>query len=278
MDSVIAGGEVAAASSTDVAFSTKSDRLEEHTIRKGNSAAHIYLDSGLALGADSAKKPYLFMAFPAGNSGVALWFKSKNETVNFEAIGQATAATRENGLNGAEIEIKTGVKSLVIDASILGSMRFIRDRELGIKAPAEVDVKDITLIDGKLFFKRKSLNGKASYLIEIEASPGTLIVRTGSTYKLVSETEVQFKLGGFTSETPLTPIPLEEIFEEEVLRTMNPEQLMAFSFLLYEEKLMAGAPRYHSKFGRDAIYSLRVLMNVMKPAAIEKILNSTIIF
>lgn len=245
----------------------KMGAVEEHSIRTNQIASHIYMDSG--------QQPYFFAAFPEGNSGVGLWFQASGGKALLQASSKARAIEGEGGLHGTEIEMKSGVNLLRLEDSVLGSMRFIRDRELGIAVPTEVKTTDIQVVDGSLILRRQSLNGLAEYRIHVTPVGDTKIVKTSSGYDFTAPSEVRFKVQALNSDKPLTPLSPSDVFKPEVLKAMSAEKLQAFSFLLYKEKLMAGSPRYLTKFGRDSIYTLRVLMSSMKPEAVENLLNAT---
>ncbi|MEK6774092.1 MAG: hypothetical protein AABY64_09130 [Bdellovibrionota bacterium] len=245
----------------------KTEAVEEHSLRVKNVASHIYMDSLI--------QPYFFFAFPEGNSGIGLWFKSPSGKAFLQATSKAQVIQGSQGLHGAEIEMKSGVKTLNVEDSALGSMRFIRDRELGLKIPEEVQTSDVQISDGALIIRRTSLNGLAEYYLKVIPAVDTKIVETASGIEFRSSTEVRFKVQALNSEKLLTAVSPRDIFKAEVLAKMSPEKLQAFSFLLYKEKLMAGSPRYLTKFGRDSIFTLSVLMNAMKPEAIENLLDAT---
>lgn len=262
---------------TDLYFNQAAGKVEEHSIREGSVAAHLYLDSG------TVGNPYFFVAFPSGNSGVALWFKSAGHSL-IEATSRPKALRTDGGLNGIGVELKTAAKELEIEDSLLGSMRFIRDRELGRGILERglgpyldrVTRNRVSFENGALILTRTGLNGLSEYLLRIEPMGDTRIIKDGDSYRLVSSSEVRFKMVAATNEKPLTPIALKDFFKEDALKEMDPKRLMALSFLAYKEKLMAGSPRYLSKFGRDSIYTLNVFMDFMKPEAIESLLTATI--
>lgn len=54
-------------------FVVQEGKIYNEFYRQGSVAAHMLLTSGL--------KPRLIVAFPAGNSGVSLWFKQQDELV-----------------------------------------------------------------------------------------------------------------------------------------------------------------------------------------------------
>lgn len=265
--------------STDLYFKQRVGNVEEHTIRSGPAAAHIYLEGG--------ESPYLFFAFPQGNSGVALWFKKTRRPVNVTAIRAPSAVivhdaknkAQQNDLNGASIDLTFDTTVLAVEDSVLGSMRRVRDRELGDKTPPELQTKDFETTPRSLRLARRGLNDLYDYVMEIQTMGDTRVVGSGSKAKFIANKQIQLRVKGLTGEKPLTPIAPEEVFTPEALKAMNPDELRAFSFLLYREKMVAGAPRYLSKFGRDSLFTTHVLADlakVVRPDAFEMLLNATL--
>lgn len=255
------------ASKEDIYIRAKTKISDDHMVRRGRIAAHMHVNPGT--------KPYFFMAFPEGNSGVGIWMKSPSGPVRLTLEHNLRAVSGKNGMHGGEVSFKTNVARLELIDFALGSMRFIRDRELDIAIPEQVKTTDIKIEDGTLILRRKSINELVDYAVQIIPLGDTRIEMTANGPVLVSSTTVRFKSLGLLNEPPLTPIHAKDVFKPEVLARISPEKLQAFSFLLYKEKLMAGAPRYFTKFGRDSIYTLRVLMDSMKPEAIESLLSAT---
>lgn len=255
--------------SSDLYFKVVSENIEEHSLRVGATAAHLYMDT--------ISEPYLFFAFPAGNSGVGLWFKTaRPQTAKLTALSQPRLAPRNGVMSAIEVEIGTGVASLGLADSVLGSMRFIRDRELGIKAPKEVRTEDIQLKGQTLLLARRSLSGLVDYEVKIEPLGDTRIVSGADGFRFEAKSDVRLKITAFSGEPLVTPMRSSDVFKPEILPKIDPDALRAFSFLLYKEKLVAGSPRYFSKFGRDSLYTLKVLMGAFKPAAIEDLLLATL--
>src|SRR5690606_520756 len=118
-----------------------------------------------------------------------------------------------DGLHGAEVDIKAGVKNLEVDDSVLGSMRFLRDRELEVSIPTVVQTRNIQVLNGALVFHRRSLNGLFEYILRIMPTGDTKLVKNGNHYRLISKGEVRFRLQGLTSERPLTPISPKDVFK-----------------------------------------------------------------
>jgi hypothetical protein len=247
-------------SQTDIAFSVRSEGVEEYSIRQGGTAAHIYIDA--------KKSPYLFFAFPAGNSGLGVWFKSNHKT-SLTVISKPIVSDL-----GVEVQLKASTSELRIDDALLGSMRFIRDRELNAKVPHEIRNETTIIDNGTLTLQRKSINGLVDYRLELIPLSGTRIEKADGKMRLVSPREVRFKIRGFSSEPALTPMAAAEVFQPEYLAAMDPQQLKQFLFLFYKEKLAAGSPRYFTNFGRDRLITLSALMHTMQPQAVELLLKA----
>src|ERR1700731_3878765 len=66
-------------------FEVKEGQNLNYFLRDGMTAAHLVLRSGQA--------PRLLVAFPAGNSGVGLWFQAQGASSSEWVINSAPAAT-----------------------------------------------------------------------------------------------------------------------------------------------------------------------------------------
>src|ERR1700733_8751589 len=92
-------------------------------LRDGYTAAHLVLRSG--------HEPRILVAFPAGNSGVGLWFERQDTTVEWtvDALPKALSAKDSAGrpLYGIVFEASIATKSLVPSRAVLSSVRVLRD-------------------------------------------------------------------------------------------------------------------------------------------------------
>src|ERR1700674_3834487 len=93
-------------------------------LREGPVAAHLLLRSGL--------DPRILVAFPAGNSGVGLWFSHGTVPVTWRLLGrpQPLIVKDERGrpLYGMTAEASvTGAADLSIKQAVLSSVRVLRD-------------------------------------------------------------------------------------------------------------------------------------------------------
>ncbi len=92
-------------------------------VREGAVAAHLLLRSGT--------DPRILVAFPAGNSGVGLWF-SKSErplewTLSRPPVPVSEKDARGRPLHGLEAEVTVDTARLDIHEAVLSSVRVLRD-------------------------------------------------------------------------------------------------------------------------------------------------------
>src|SRR5581483_805614 len=101
--------------------------------RDGKVAAHLVLRSG--------PTPRLLVAFPAGDSGVGLWFQG--QSASQWAIDSAPIAVTEpdaagRPLYGIRFEASIRAQSLRVQQAILSSVRVLRDYQSSGTVPEEV--------------------------------------------------------------------------------------------------------------------------------------------
>src|SRR5450432_788552 len=139
-------------------------------LRDGPVAAHLLLRSGL--------DPRILVAFPAGNSGVGLWFAHGATPVSWALRGRPQPLMvkdkRGRPLYGMSAEVSvTGAKELFIKDAVLSSVRVLRDYQALGTFPAEVAAAP-TVHDSSITWERDRLDGAAGYRLSIEVTQGTL--------------------------------------------------------------------------------------------------------
>jgi glycogen debranching enzyme len=236
-------------------------------VREGPVAAHLLLRSGL--------EPRIVVAFPAGNSGVGLWFTKAQKPVGWtlaespRPITLADSKGRE--LHGIEALATIDADAIDIDRAVLSSVRVLRDYELLDTAPAEVLTSPV--LDRKqLVWSRDRLDGAPGYRLSIEALDGAAISATS--IKSSGSGPIRLKIQALTGETPLTPLSEASLLTPAAARDMRARN--ALTFLGYEEKLLAGSWRFNTYFGRDTLISLMLLAPVLRPDAMHSGLASVL--
>jgi hypothetical protein len=229
-------------------------------LRDGPVAAHLLLRSGL--------DPRILVAFPAGNSGVGLWFSHGTQPVTWTLRGrpQPISVNDEHGrpLYGMTAEASmTGVESLSIKQAVLSSVRVLRDYQALGTFPADVACNP-TIQASTITWARDRLDGAAGYRLSIQITEGALDAdhvaagRSGT---------ISLKITAVSGETPLTPLAgthLLNTLAEDDVATRN-----VLTFLSYQEKFLAGSWRFNTYFGRDTLMSVRLLMPALTPEAVD---------
>src|SRR3984957_12632458 len=228
-------------------------------LREGPVAAHLLLRSGT--------DPRILTAFPAVNSGGGLWFSHGAQPVSWTLIGRPQPVTikDEHGrsLYGMTAEANvTGAAALSIKQAVLSSVRVLRDYQAQGTFPAEVAAKP--MIQGStITWARDRLDSAAGYRLSIQVTRGAL---RADHLEAGSNGEIGLKITAASGEAPLTPLSGQDLLND---RAAGATARNALSFLSYREKFVAGSWRFNTYFGRDTLMSVRLLMPVLAPEAVD---------
>lgn len=239
--------------------------------REGPSAAHLLLNAGA--------QPRVLVAFPAGNSGTGLWFERGPVPVHWElrTLG-ATHAADASGrpLHGIVAEASASASRLVVRDAVLGSVRVLRDFQLGVAYPPSVATR-AQVGARRVSWSRPRLDGAPGYEIAVELLNGHASAGAGTAVALAADRDgepLRLRITALTGERPLTPLPAAALFGEAAGR--DPRSREALEFLSYREKFLAGSWRFDTYFGRDTLMSLRLLMPALRAEPIEDGLASVL--
>jgi hypothetical protein len=229
-------------------------------LREGPVAAHLLLRSGL--------DPRLLVAFPAGNSGVGLWFSHTTQPVTWALRGRpqplVTQDTRGRSLYGMTAEVTlNGTAELSFKQAVLSSVRVLRDYQALGTFPREVGVNPMTR-DSTITWARDRLDGAAGYQLSIQVTHGTLL---GDQMRAASDGKIALKITALSGEVPLTPLEGKHLLNDRAQADAAARNVL--TFLSYKEKFLAGSWRFNTYFGRDTLMSVRLLMPVLAPEAVE---------
>lgn len=235
-------------------------------VREGDVAAHLLLRSG--------SDPRILIAFPAGNSGVGLWFAKSAGGARWTltAPPQPTHATDKQGrpLYGIVATASIAAADLEPLQAVVSSIRVLRDYQILRTMPASVAVAP--KVEGHtLTWSRDRLDGAAGYRLELEVTHGEL--DSGHIHAGPDGT-IGLRITGLTGETPLTPLAGADLLTAAA--ASDPAARNTLTFLSYREKLLAGSWRFDTYFGRDTLMSVRLLLPALSPTAIEAGLGSVL--
>lgn len=247
-------------------FRITEGNIENAFFQDGSIAAHLLLSSG--------EKPRVLVAFPAGNSGVGLWFEPTDKPVQW-SLGKVTGQHRSvdgHGWNGIAADASVTADRLVLKDAVLGSIRMLRDYQQGQGYTAQLAATPKVaatprLTERSASWQRQRLDGAPGYAVALSTDNGRFTQENGH---LVLRPDhageaLHLHIEASTGETPLTP------FTNLLNDRAQPDERSreALQFLSYREKFLAGSWRFDTYFGRDTMMSLRLLMPVLQPAAVD---------
>ncbi len=232
-------------------------------LRAGPVAAHLLLRAGT--------QPRILVAFPAGNSGVGLWFESTAAPVTWTLLSAPKPVTERDAqrrlLHGIEFEVGVDTTVLRPRGAVLSSVRVLREFELQQAAPPEVLIAP-AVAGERISWTRDRLDGAAGYRLAIEARGARV-----SAQELAGGAEgLRLRVRALSGETPLTP--LGDLLTDGARDDARARDSLAF--LSYREKYLAGSWRFDTYFGRDTLISALLLAPVLRPDAVESALASVL--
>ncbi|QVN10013.1 hypothetical protein [Burkholderia sp. LAS2] len=241
--------------------------------RQDKVAAHLLVRS--------STKPRLLVVFPAGNSGTGLWFDDTAQPVNWslDTPPSALSAPDAHGrpLYGIGADVSIDTATLTIRQGVLSNVRFLRDFNGGATIPQQI-LTAPTVQGGTAQWQRDRLDGAPGYALRITLRDGGSIAPAAGG-KLVlnapaGSRTLKLHIDALSGETPLSPITHADLFAPSV--NPDPVSQNVLEFLSFNDKLLAGSWQYDTYFGRDTLISVRMLMPVLEPAAIEAGLSSVL--
>jgi hypothetical protein len=251
----------------DVAFDVYVGGIHNYFFRQGPIAAHVLLSSG--------ESTRLLVAFPAGNTGVGLWFEKSGKVVTLDAQSGIAGVQRPDGMRGVEATLSANVDRLVVRGAVLGSIRTLRDFVYTSSVPPEAVHQ--TVLGPPVVLRRTMADGKHHVELTLEPREGTTASLDGDKLVLTAGTDgaIHVHAIALADDEPLTPIPMDQLLVSAPPESAK-RDLEALAFLSYKEKLLAGSWRFLTYFGRDTLLSTRLLMPALKPDVIEAALGSVI--
>jgi len=237
-----------------------------HFVREGNVAAHLLLRSGT--------DPRILIAFPAGDSGVGLWFVHHAGRANWTLRGRPVPVHDSDGrgrvLYGIAADATVEGQDLQVRQAVLSSIRVLRDYQLLGTMPSALAATP-TGHGRTLSWSRDRLDGAPGYRLVLEVTHGQL--RDGHIHA-GPDGKIGLRITGLTGETPLTALLGRELLNDSAGSDAAARDTL--TFLAYREKLLAGSWRFDTYFGRDTLMAVRLLMPVLSATAVEAGLSSVL--
>ena len=230
-------------------------------VRDGKVAAHLLLRSG--------REPRILVAFPAGNSGVGLWFAPLERAATWTIERMPTPLTNAAGTkHGMTTVASIDAARLTPERAVLSNVRYLRDYQAVGRFPPEVAAEAQYGRD-TIRYARQRLDGSPGYELSVRVIEGRI---DGRSILAGRSGRIRIEIIALTGDAPLTPLPLGQLLNARA--APDPAARNALAFLSYREKFLAGSWRFDTYFGRDTLMSVRLLMPVLQPAAVEAGLGS----
>jgi hypothetical protein len=252
-----------ASSASPLRFSIADGAVRNEFFRDGPVAAHVVLSSGA--------RPRIVVAFPAGNSGAAIWFDAASEPLAWKpdvAIEPASLAVDGGTLHGITAVLHATGGGVTLRSALTGSIRVIREADDGIPPPPAVSGAPRPH-EGGVTWLRRRFDGAPGYLLTIEVLHGRM--SRGDVEGIAFHPDAGGRLGlrvtALTGEPPLTPLAADGLLTDGAAPDLRLRQILAY--LSYREKLLAGSWQFATYFGRDTLMSLALLAPVAGPELVE---------
>jgi len=240
--------------------------------------------------------PRLIVAWPAGNSGVCAFFapqNGKNGSLGIELINSTSGRTLEPVYKTSNASSKypsVGVSGILrlnspaaLTVPILGSIRTIRDFTEG---PSIL----IPQIQNAIKFNNMQGGGTSLTRLWLDNITTTELafvpMSSGGSGVTIDNRTLKFEAGDYMFYADYNYPQMTQLTPEQVLNPMSqgliaqqPDQTTSLSFLSYTDKLLAGAWRFLTYFGRDSMIAALLLNPVLSEgqnSAMEAVIGAVL--
>lgn len=198
---------------------------------------------------------------------MGLWFAPLAVAAQWRLAGDPRPVTLADSkgrpLYGVEADLTVDASALKPKQALLSSVRVLRDYQSAGLLPKAVLVAPI-LSGNNITWARDRLDGKAGYRLSVAVTHGALV---NGAFLADPDGRIGLHIVTLSGETPLTPMGGGDLLTPAA--AVDPKARRTLDFLSYREKFLAGSWRFDTYFGRDTLMSVRLLMPVLQPAAVE---------
>lgn len=251
-----------------------------------NGAAQIIVTSPLADSDLSITGPRFIVAWPAGNSGAGLFFQPENgvngslgiKVIN-STVGAPLAPVYIPGDNYPSVGVKGIIQfnsTATLSISILGSVRAIRDFTEG---PSLLHPE----LQQGIQVRRDGTNGVSISRLWLDNVTTTTITFAprASHSTSINDGKATFETGEYLFSAhinypQLKQLSMQDVLKDQSLIDKHEHETKALSFLSYSDKILAGAWRFLTYFGRDDMISTLLLQPILQDTAVEGVIGSVL--
>ncbi|QUD87874.1 hypothetical protein [Phenylobacterium montanum] len=245
-------------------------------IDEGSSRNAFFQDGPVAAHINLTAQPRLRLltAFPAGDSGVGLWFAPTRTPAQWGPVTELRAAEAP-ALHGVSALLTLRAGRLEVRQAVLGSVRSLRDYDDSAKLPPEL-AATAEVRGARVTWARPRLDGAPGYRLTLTALSGKVARTPDGRVAFIAphDGRLRLRLVALTGDPPLTPIPRSELLTAAAAKDQRLADVLAF--LTYDQKMLAGSWRFDTYFGRDTLLSVRLLSEALSPRATEAALAAVL--
>jgi hypothetical protein len=281
-------GTAAKCSSTATTLHLSSPPYENYFYSDCHASSQVIITSPLADSNLTLIAPRLLVAWPAGDSGILSYFapsNGKNGTLSValsnSSIGMPLGPIYQPSSGNATVGVQGQVtfnSSAMLTVAVLGSIRTMRDFVEGpslLSPEIQRGNKYSTIANGGVAITRLWLDNITTTTLSYTP--------VDSKQKItLSNTTVTFDAGSYIFNASFNYPQLTQFSPSNVLNSaaqgliaQQPDQTNSLAFLSYTTKLLAGAWRFLTYFGRDSMIAALLLDPVLstgKDSAYEAVL------
>lgn len=250
-------------------FSLAEGQSKNHFIRQNGISAHLNLRSN--------PTPRLIVAFPAGNSGAALFFQNTADGPVWGSVTNLQTIERTDGrgrtLYGIQADIDIEADAMSLQEADVGSVRFLR-KAVDYQALPPRAEPELRIDGNRVHITRERPDGLSSYVMDVEVLAGDLHTADGLAFTADHEGALSIRVAALSGDPLEAPVAADRLLAQG--RGNNEGLENALAFLTYESKMLAGSWRFLTYFGRDTLLSIQLLMPILTPDAAEIGLGSVL--
>jgi hypothetical protein len=227
----------------------------------------------------------LVVAFPAANSGVAMFWKGSELTLSKPPEAPVTKHGQQ-----VRLDLQCGTSALTLDGFLLDSIRVIRDQTTDGWASVAKDrarrggtpsfrQEVVSLPEPSRLVVKRSSFSQGDYRLELRLSDGAQWSQQAGKWTARGSQPLRLALVVETPFQALTPFSDGELLKpgvEKVAQSLSPSEKQRFDsalrglrFLSSRQKFMAGSWRFLTYFGRDTAMSALILRPILQPKAFD---------
>lgn len=259
---------------------------ENYFYSDANVATQLVVTSPLPDSDLSIIGPRVIFAWPAGNSGACMFFQPENglngslgiKVVN-STIGSPLAPVRIEHDDRPEIGVKGVIhlnSTAVLSLSILGSVRAIRDFTEGPSLVHDMLQEGIEVKK----FGTYGISLSRLWLDNVTRTTVTFTPRASQTVSMKDDKATfeagEYVFSAYNNYPDLKQLSLHDVLKDKTLIDKHQHETKALSFLSYSDKLLAGAWRFLTYFGRDDMISTLLLQPILSEDAVEAVIGSVL--